>query len=95
MKRFFAKVHLWLSIPLGILVSVICLSGAALVFEQEITRALDPQLYRVTPPAGIRPLPPSQLAARIREQVPDSLKLCRVILGKPAWRVSRARDAGR
>ena len=75
MKRFFAKVHLWLSIPLGILVSVICLSGAALVFEQEITRALDPQLYRVTPPAGIRPLPPSQLAARIREQVPDSLKL--------------------
>ena len=60
MKRFFAKVHLWLSIPLGILVSVICLSGAALVFEQEITRALDPQLYRVTPPAGIRRPPPSQ-----------------------------------
>ncbi len=75
MRRIFAKIHLWLSIPLGILVSVICLTGAALVFEQEITRALDPQLYRVFPPVGVQPLPPSQLAERIREQMPDSLKL--------------------
>lgn len=75
MRRIFAKIHLWLSIPLGILVSVICLTGAALVFEQEITRALDPQLYRVSPPVGVQPLPPSQLAERIREQMPDSLKL--------------------
>ncbi|MCD7793913.1 MAG: PepSY domain-containing protein, partial [Alistipes sp.] len=68
MKRFFAKIHLWLSVPLGILVSVICLTGAALVFEQEITRALDPQLYRVSPPVSMQPLPPSQLVERIREQ---------------------------
>lgn len=75
MRKFFAKIHLWLSVPLGILVSVICLSGATLVFEQEITRALDPQLYRVAPPEGVQPLAPSQLAARIREQMPDTLKL--------------------
>lgn len=75
MRKFFAKIHLWLSVPLGILVSIICLSGAALVFEQEITRALDPQLYRVAPPEGVQPLAPSQLAARIREQMPDTLKL--------------------
>lgn len=75
MRKFFAKIHLWLSVPLGILVSIICLSGATLVFEQEITRALDPQLYRVAPPEGVQPLAPSQLAARIREQMPDTLKL--------------------
>ena len=75
MRKFFAKIHLWLSVPLGIFVSVICLSGATLVFEQEITRALDPQLYRVAPPEGVQPLAPSQLAARIREQMPDTLKL--------------------
>ena len=75
MRKFFAKIHLWLSVPLGILVSVICLSGATLVFEQEITRALDPQLYRVAPPEGVQPLAPSQLAARIRDQMPDTLKL--------------------
>ena len=75
MRKFFAKIHLWLSVPLGILVSVICLSGATLVFEQEIPRALDPQLYRGAPPEGVQPLAPSQLAARIREQMPDTLKL--------------------
>ena len=60
MRKFFAKIHLWLSVPLGILVSIICLSGATLVFEQEITRALDPQLYRVAPPEGVQPLAPSE-----------------------------------
>ena len=37
MRKLFAKIHLWLSIPLGILISIICLTGAILVFEQEIT----------------------------------------------------------
>lgn len=42
MRKAFAKIHLWFSIPFGIIISVICLSGAALVFEQDITRALNP-----------------------------------------------------
>ena len=40
MRRLFQKIHLWLSLPLGLLFSVICLSGASLVFEKEITRAV-------------------------------------------------------
>lgn len=75
MRKFFAKLHLWLSVPVGILISVICLSGALLVFEQEITRVLRPGIYWVEVPAGAQPLQPSLLAERIREQVPDSLHL--------------------
>ena len=53
MKRLFAKLHLWLSLPAGILISIICLSGAALVFEQEITQMVRPELYQQqSPPAG-------------------------------------------
>lgn len=75
MKRIFQKIHLWLSLPLGIVLTIVCLSGAALVFEGEITRALHPELYRVAAPAGAEPLRPSQLVARIGGQMPDSLHL--------------------
>ncbi len=34
------KIHLWLSLPLGILITIICLSGATLVFKNEIRNAL-------------------------------------------------------
>lgn len=75
MKQFIAKIHLWLSVPLGLIVTVICLSGAALVFEGEITRALHSKLYLVKTPVGVQPLAPSQLVVRISQQMPDSLHL--------------------
>ena len=34
------NIHLWLSLPLGILITLICLSGATLVFKNEIRNAL-------------------------------------------------------
>ena len=47
MRKLFGKIHLWLSIPVGIILSIICFSGAALVFEKEITQACKPHLYKV------------------------------------------------
>lgn len=75
MNNIYKKLHLWLSIPVGILISVICLSGATLVFEQDITQALNPHLYRSEPQPQATFLQPSEIAARIREQMPDSLSL--------------------
>lgn len=34
-KEFFRKLHLWLSIPLGLIIVIICLSGAILIFEKD------------------------------------------------------------
>ncbi len=42
MRKLFAKIHLWISLPLGILFSVICLTGAILVFENEALQLLNP-----------------------------------------------------
>lgn len=81
MRKLFAKLHLWLSLPLGIIISIICLSGAALVFERDITQALQRSLYTVVPPSeDVQPLSPSQLATHIQAQVSDSLHLSSLLL---------------
>lgn len=89
MRKIFAKIHLWLSIPLGIFISIICLTGAILVFEQEITQALNPELYRVETTSGNTPLSPSELAEAINRQVPDTLQLTSLQFAqnpeKPVW----------
>jgi len=43
------KIHLWLSLALGLLFVVICVSGSLIVFGHEIDKALNPALYRATP----------------------------------------------
>ena len=35
-KKFLLKLHLYLSLPLGVVIMLICLSGATLVFKNEI-----------------------------------------------------------
>ena len=47
MKKLFRKIHLWLSVPFGIIISLICFSGAMLVFEKEITESVNYKLFFV------------------------------------------------
>lgn len=49
MRKFFSRIHLWLSIPFGLVISVICLTGALLVFEDDITRLMMPAPTAVQP----------------------------------------------
>lgn len=39
-KKILLKIHLWLSLPLGVIIMLICLSGATLVFKNEIRNVL-------------------------------------------------------
>lgn len=43
MKKVIHFLHLWIALPLGIIFSVICLTGAILVFENETLQLLNPQ----------------------------------------------------
>jgi uncharacterized iron-regulated membrane protein len=45
MRKVFGKIHLWLSIPIGIILSLICITGAILVFATEISEAINPERY--------------------------------------------------
>ena len=89
MRKLFSKIHLWLSLPVGIIISVICLTGAILVFEQDITQTLNPKLYHVEAVPGSVALTPSRLAEQIRNQVTDSLQLTSLQFSrnpeKPVW----------
>lgn len=47
MRKLFKKLHKWLSIPVGIIISITCLTGAILVFQTEILELCYPSRYFV------------------------------------------------
>lgn len=47
MRRFFRFLHKWLSIPIGIVITIICLTGAILVFQDEIEILENSSLYNI------------------------------------------------
>ena len=74
MKKFFAKIHLWLSIPFGIIIAIVCLTGAILVFETEILELCYPSRYFVKEVKG-EVLSPAVLMSAAGQQLPDSIKI--------------------
>ena len=93
-KKSFRKLHLWLSLPFGMVITLICFSGAMLVFEKEIMEISKPQLYFVKA-VGDKKLPIKELVERVSATLPDSVQVtgitvfsnpertCRVNLSKP------------
>lgn len=71
-RKIWLKTHLWLGLALGLFLSVIGLTGSALVFFQEIDKALNPQLRIVAAPpegrAAWRPL--EEIADTARRAIP-------------------------
>ena len=74
MKKALRKIHLWLSVPTGIIITLVCFSGAMLVFEKEITEAIKPELYFVKEAKG-EPIPMQQLMEKVEEALPDSVSI--------------------
>lgn len=71
MKRFFKKLHKWLSIPVGILISFICLSGAILVFQEEILEMYYPERYFVNE-VKTETIPLDRLVPMVNKQLIDN-----------------------
>ncbi len=40
MKKSFHKIHLWIALPFGLIMSISCITGALLVFEKDVNRFL-------------------------------------------------------
>ena len=79
MKKTFRKIHLWLSVPFGIFITLICFSGAMLVFEKEITEALRRDLYYVNE-VKEQPLPLDSLMKAVTATLPDSVEVTGVTI---------------
>ena len=63
MKDIFRKLHLWVSIPFGLVITITCFTGALLVFEGDIVSLLNSDMMTVEP-AG-KPLPVDSLLASV------------------------------
>jgi uncharacterized iron-regulated membrane protein len=71
-RRAFLLAHQWVGLAAAAFLVVIAVSGSALVFENEIDRALNPALSYVPNPDGrLRPLPLEELVARLNAERPD------------------------
>ena len=88
-KKLFRHLHLWLSVPFGLVVTVVCLTGAMLVFEDEVTRAVHPGLYYVEP--GGEPLDAGTLVAAVTASLPEGAEVKSITTyadPSRAWRVA-------
>jgi uncharacterized iron-regulated membrane protein len=67
MKKFFRNIHLYLSLAAGLVIAMVCLTGALLVFEKEMQRSLYPDRYYVA--AGTGRVPLGKLVRTVEQQV--------------------------
>ena len=85
MKKLFRKIHLWLSVPFGIFITLICFSGAMLVYEKELTEWCRPDLYFVQTVKEV-PLPMEELMEAVAATLPEGTSITGVTISPDAQR---------
>lgn len=70
MKNFFRDIHLYLSLAAGLVIALVCLTGAILVFEKEMQQSIYPERYTVE--ATGQPVSLAQMVANFNATVPGA-----------------------
>ncbi len=68
MRVFLKKLHKWLSIPVGIIITIVCLTGAILVFQDEILEISNPSHYFIEETSAT-PIPLEELIPMVSAQL--------------------------
>ena len=79
MRKLFSKIHLWLSVPFGIIIAITCISGAALIFEAEVNQLIHRERYFVKEVVG-EPIPLNDLMRTVSRTLPDSVSITSVAI---------------
>lgn len=85
MKKIFRKIHLWLSVPFGLIITLVCFSGAMLVFENEVNEWFRRDLYYVET-VKESPLPMDKLLEKVATTLPDSVSVTGVSISSDSGR---------
>ncbi len=85
MKKIFRKIHLWLSVPFGLIITLVCFSGAMLVFENEVNEWFRRDLYYVET-VKESPLPMDKLLEKVATTLPDSVSVAGVSISSDPGR---------
>lgn len=67
MRKICLKIHRWLGLVLGVIISVICLTGAVIVFQDEIKESINADIRYVKDKGNGRHLANEALIDAIRE----------------------------
>lgn len=78
-RKLFKKLHLWLSLPFGLIIMTTCLTGALLVFEKEITELVRHDNYTI-PVRKTQSLSLQSLLERVARETPDSVQITSVTI---------------
>lgn len=74
MKKAFRKIHLWLAVPFGLIISLICFTGALLVFEDQFTQLANRNFYYVENTSN-HTIPMESLVEKVSAQLPDGITI--------------------
>ena len=85
MKKIFRKIHLWLSVPFGLIITLVCFSGAMLVFENEANEWFRRDLYYVET-VKESPRPMDKLLEKVATTLPDSVSVTGVSISSDPGR---------
>jgi uncharacterized iron-regulated membrane protein len=70
MKNFFRDIHLYLGLAAGLVIAIICFTGATLVFEKEWQQSIYPERYKVA--VGNERVSLDKMVALVAEKVPGA-----------------------
>lgn len=93
MRKLFRQLHLWLSVPFGVVVTLVCFSGAMLVFEDEVVRLSHRELFH-TEPVGRPVVTLDEAARRVAATLPEGIRVTGVTVEADpgrTWRVNLSR----
>ncbi|MDO4790114.1 MAG: PepSY-associated TM helix domain-containing protein [Porphyromonas sp.] len=77
LKKLIKETHLWLSLPFGLIISIICFSGAMLVFEKEIMGWSNPGICKVAE-VKEQPLRIDSLVHLAQKSLPEGVEVTSV-----------------
>ena len=78
MNKFFKKLHLWVSVPFGIVITITCFTGALLVFESDIVALCNKELTTVEPVG--EPISIDELVDKVEATLPDGVEVTGVVV---------------
>ena len=78
MRKVFGKLHLWLSVPFGVIITITCFTGALLELESEITALCKGNITTVTPVGEALPL--NVIADRVDATLPADVDVKGIVV---------------
>jgi uncharacterized iron-regulated membrane protein len=78
MNDFFKKLHLWVSVPFGIVITITCFTGALLVFESDIVALYNKDVTTVVPVGD--PLSVSAVVEKVESGLADGVEVTGVVV---------------